>query len=192
MHTIFSAKIPFSTAVLAADVKRDTLQNWAKKTDFLVGEMTPQNSGKSGRERTFSFFGVVQIAVTAAINKHISSVERAARASAAISHFGDSSAQWVNDPNPPNSAERLPGLPFQCGQTFLIVHEDVQQVLNMEISDTMGDLLGQLPHHGESGPFTIVPFNPIFNRVAVVLGYQPQPLLDEIYAASASNGGGKS
>jgi hypothetical protein len=108
-----------ATVARAANIVPRAVTNWAS-----LGKITGhRESPGTGRERLFSFWQLVEVALAAEIQRRLGlrSVEDAFEAAREFAMAATGEATWRDAPDPAAPA-RLPGLPFHpdLGRTLLI------------------------------------------------------------------------
>lgn len=158
----------------ASGATNAALQTWIRR-GFIVGQRADTQAegvaapspvdmpGESGHRRTFSFYGVVQIAVAKAIIDVSGKAERAFEAAIEFAHLGDE--------------QRSPGVPFRDGRTWLLVAEDEERLVNAK--------WGEDPHMrawgsggARRGAVIAVDVNAIFDRVCAALAIHPEEVIE--------------
>jgi hypothetical protein len=158
----------------ASGATNAALQTWIRR-GFIVGQRADTQAegvaapspvdmpGESGHRRTFSFYGVVQIAVAKAIIDVSGKAERAFEAAIEFAHLGDE--------------QRSPGVPFRDGRTWLLVAEYEERLVNAT--------WGADPHMraawaggGRRDAVIAVDVNAIFDRVCAALDIHPQAVIE--------------
>ncbi|WP_386684183.1 hypothetical protein [Loktanella sp. R86503] len=180
---IYKLKLSQKEAALAASVTSRSVQNWAER-----GYIVPQSDkivshvggGTKGANRTFTFYGVMHLAMTQAlINAGLSEVKRAA-AEAGLFAYGGGGGDIYDLP------DREPGFPFHpnCGATVFAVgpygsHDELWT------PGKARDTYGNLRHRVGAGMVMVEPLD-LFRDVVGRLGFNPGELLDTAYPDAAT------
>ncbi len=172
---IWERKFPLTEVAQAADIKKDTLQNWAKRENTLVGNMAPSGGGR-GSEREFSFNGLMEIAVAAEANKMIHDVGRVTLAAREFSHFGEGPQGFTGD-NLDLSEARFPGLPFYTGRTLLIIYQGGSSLQRVDSGATFSEVINRVPYSVSKGILCFVDCGEVFDRVVTRLGEDPRDVI---------------
>jgi len=178
---IFDTQFTTGQVVAATGVSNNTLQTWLKR-NLIVGQKNAPISGGGtpGAHRRFSFFNVMEIAVTKALVDVGLSVSDALHAAVRFAH---SAPGPIGD-----ELVRLPSLPFNTLRnpcfTVLCVSGDKSHVLPWVPGK--GDDAMVLARHYLGNPlgWITLQINPIFESVVTRLGFDYRDVLKRAYPAT--------
>lgn len=171
--SIFAQGLGTDVVLRAANISSVLLGQWIRRGLIIgrrpdAGEEGGIKTGKQGLRRTYTYHQAVEIAVAAELARDGAvPVGRAFKAAASFAHSGNRG--------------RLPGLPFEDGETFLAVAGDRSFVFVM---DDEG-LEEARRHLGE--PFTMILLNVgrVVDRVIAAIGRRPQEEIEQAYQVAA-------
>ena len=182
MHPITTS---FTAQALAnatgCDVRK--ISDWAFR-GLIVGQ---EGGGIQGRNRKFSWFNVMEVAIASELMSiGFSSVTDAFNAAVCFSHMGEMQSGWVGDP-PAQRAGRLPSLPWHhnLGLTFLIFWGEGSDIFFTNDKGTV-DLNLLTPQRGTTSSYIIVNVMEVFERVCGRIGLDYREVLDAAYPSEAS------
>lgn len=171
-------KYPLSRVSEYTGVPKETLQNWLKR-GVVVGHNQDTGGGSQGRHRSFSFYTVMQFAMTKALlDAGMGSVARAAECAAQFAHVGGGGDIF-------DLPERMPAFPFhqKNGETLFAVGAERCTEELWSISGPR-DTYGNLRYHvGKS--FILINASEVFQLVCNRMGKHPYEILDEVYPDEA-------
>ncbi len=192
---LFSMKFTTPQVTEITGLPNDTIQNWIKRGSIIGhrpgADMGISGGGSQGRHRQFSFFAVMQFALTGAFVKLGISATEAAKMAVDFCHAG-------GDGEPFGLPYRNPGLPFHhnhgatiyaaCGERSAETIWEDHLPKDKRTRDVMADISAHL------GPvFALVNASKLFDEVCAgiirVTGnhidFHPYKLLDEAYPDDA-------
>lgn len=170
--SIFHQQFTNSEIVAATGVTNFQLQNWLKRGQ-IVGQRDSavEGGGSPGKHRRFSFFNLMEVAIAKAlIDLGVSDMQRVTNAAAAFAHTGD----CINGDRP----ARTPGLPFEKGQTLLIVGPERSEEYQILPTERLG-LVAALAQHGVGA--VVLNASKVFENTLRRAGFDPAAILREAY-----------
>lgn len=165
MNNIFHEQFTLGQVAEAIQTNPETIKTWMKKG--LI-HRAPTEGGGPGTRRLHSFFGVMEMAVAAAlIEAGVKDNGVAFLAAGSFAMFGD--GPILDRPG------RIPGCPFHEGLTYVAVGNGQ----STEVLYRPGkDMMAETRHHLRKAEVIIfVEINPIFNRVVTALGHDPAEVM---------------
>lgn len=180
--TIFHAQFSTGQVVAATGVSNPTLQTWLKR-NLIVGQKGAEISGggSPGAHRRYSFFNVMEIAVTKALVDVGLDVSDAVKAAM---HFAHSGQTAIGD-----RRSRLPSLPYDTRLdpcfTVLCVAGEKSRTLPW-VPGAAEDVVVLARHFlGNPLGFVILQIDPIFEAVTRSLEYDYRDVLDIAYPSKS-------
>lgn len=179
---------PFTTEYTAQALANATgcdvrkISDWATR-GLIVGH---EGGGVQGRNRRFSWFNVMEVAIASELmGIGNSSVTGAFTTATHFAHMGEGQAGWVGDP-PPKNAPRLPGLPWHHnrGYTFMFVWNGGNDIRLTDRNGTV-ELNMVIPQHQQTSGFLVVNVLEVFERVCGRIGLDYREVLDQEYPSEA-------
>lgn len=164
---IFQATFSTGQVATAAGVSAANLQTWIRRHLIIGHKDHPiEMPGGPGYRRNFSFYNVMEIAIAKALIDLGVDLVDAFRASVRFAHSGNEM--------------RMPGVPFDGPvSTLLCVSGDRSAIVEWSPGDdVLSDVRDQL---GGPDGFVLLEVLPVFDRVAVALGYHPQAIIEAAY-----------
>ncbi|MFP3384433.1 hypothetical protein [Tritonibacter sp. SIMBA_163] len=169
-----SAKYTLSYVSQFTEIPAATLQNWLKR-NVVVGHRSDAGGGSQGRHRLFSFFSIMQFAITKELlDAGMGSASEAAKHAIEFAH--SSEGEGVD-----GLPERNPSFPFHYshGDTlFAVGPEDT--AVELWTYDGNRDTYGKLRSRVGKG-FVVIDASDVFNRVCARMNLHPIEVLDQIY-----------
>lgn len=168
--SIFQQQFTNSEIVTATGVTNFQLQNWLKRGQ-IVGQGV-EGGGSPGKHRKFSFFNLMEIAVSKAlIDTGLTDMQRVTHAAASFAHVGRGS---IGD-----RPARQPGFPFKEGKTLLIVGPDRSREYQINRNDHPLGLLAAIKDHGIGA--IVIDASDVFSLTLRRAGLDPAAALNEAY-----------
>lgn len=163
--TIFAEKFSLGEVALAINTKPETIKTWMKK-GLIVN--TPTAGNGPGVPRLHTFYGVMEMAVAAAlIDAGVRDNAVVWRAASFFAHTGDCG---LND-----RPGRLPGCPFLEGLTYIAIGGGKSaEVCYRPGTDMMASVRHEL---GGAEVIIFIEINRIFRRVVEALGHNPAEVM---------------
>jgi len=172
--------ITFTTGqvVAATGVANESLQNWLKR-ELIVGQKAIEGGGSKGRQRRYSFFNVIEIAMAKAlIDAGLTALEPAFHAAHVFAHTGDS--------------RRLPACPFnqRPGYTLLLAGPGWADTFFMAPDAKALELYAALVPQGRIGATFINAsrvFDNVCSRLMEITGdsqFHPEAVLEAAYSGA--------
>lgn len=177
---IFHETFSSGQVIDAAGITNHALQSWLRR-DLVIGQKKIEGGGSPGSYRRFSFRNVMEIAIAKALTDvGASSLESAFRAANLFAHVGGT--------EPGDNVDRIPGLPFDWRNgprlTILVVAGDRAAVTHWSQGC---DFYVTARHRLDARGFVSLEVDPIFERVAHVLGYDYRDILNFAYPPKVGN-----
>lgn len=180
----------YSTAqcLQAAGIEADTLQNWLRAGVIVgnnPGDIT--GGGTQGRQRRYSFYAVMQIAIAKALMDASGGMglKRAFEAAMHFAHLGDAPALYADDGLRDNDPDRQPSHPFdyRLGETFFAVAPTREAVVLIPPDGKFDLIRSAIDPNGMARMvgFVVIDAGEVFARVCAVLGFSARALIEEIY-----------
>ena len=173
--------------VAATGIPMATLQNWVQR-GVIVGHRVSgvEGGGVQGKQRFFSYFALMQIAVANALIKAGTGMELipAFESAQYFAHSGhDGEGKYVGDDQPePLEQIRHPGFPYHhdCGRTLIAAQGGKAMVFVEDSKDHPFAAIRQ--GFGDSFGFTLIDASAVFNAVCGSMDLHPYKVLDEAYS----------
>ncbi|MTH34422.1 hypothetical protein GL279_07405 [Paracoccus limosus] len=168
--SIFHQQFANSEIVAATGVTNYQLQNWLKRGQ-IIGQGV-EGGGSPGKHRRFSFFNLMEIAVSKAlIDTGLTDMQRVTEAAAGFAHTGNGA---IGD-----RPGRQPGFPFKDGKTMLIVGPERSAEYQIGLSDHPLGLLAAIKEHGIGA--IVIDVSEVFSVTLRRAGLDPVAALNEAY-----------
>jgi hypothetical protein len=162
---VLAARFTTGQVLKATGATNAALQTWVRR-GLVVGQTADGAAvdmpGQSGVRRTFSFYGLMQIAIAKSILEVSGNASQAFKAAILFAHFGDE--------------VRSPGVPYPTGRTLLLVGTDQQCLVTS--GRATGSDVKPMWINGAPQAFITVNVSAIFDRVCASLGVHPEVVIE--------------